>query len=155
MIISNVLRDKDPGIITARETDLVRTAIAKPAEHHVGAVVVEDRWMKVVGLFAEQDLVMALAHHGPKALDLTLDKVMNRLFATCRPADRVEVVLTMMTRGRRRHVLAMEGGHLAGIVSLGDLAKRRLEEKELEANTLRDLARLQDGIEGHHGGSTH
>jgi CBS domain-containing protein len=155
MIISNVLRDKEPGTVTVRETDLVRTAIAKLADHHIGAVVVEDRWMKVVGLFAEQDLVMALAHHGARALDMPLEKVMNRLFATCRPADQVDVVLAMMTRGRRRHVLVMEGEHLAGIVSLGDLAKRRLREKELETDTLRDLVRLQDGMEGHHGGPAH
>jgi signal-transduction protein with cAMP-binding, CBS, and nucleotidyltransferase domain len=43
-----------------------------------------------------------------------------------------------MTRTRNRHVPVVEDGRLCGIVSLGDIVKRRLEDMQLETNVLRD-----------------
>jgi CBS domain-containing protein len=48
-----------------------------------------------------------------------------------------------MTKHRIRHLPILDGGDLAGMVSIGDLVKHRLDQKELEANTLLDIARLR------------
>ena len=48
-----------------------------------------------------------------------------------------------MTLAKVRHLPVIDDGQLKGIVSIGDLVKHRLDEKELEANVLLDLARMR------------
>ncbi len=48
-----------------------------------------------------------------------------------------------MTAHRVRHLPVMEGGELIGLVSIGDLVKHRLDEKEQEAAVLRDITRAR------------
>ena len=52
--------------------------------------------------------------------------------------DGIKDVMGVMTRSRIRHLPVTEAGRLAGIVSIGDVVKNRLEEVELEANVLRE-----------------
>jgi CBS domain-containing protein len=59
---------------------------------------------------------------------------------TCAPTSNVAEVAKTMTANRMRHIPVVEGGRLAGIVSIGDVVKARLDEMELEAGVLRDLA---------------
>ncbi len=62
---------------------------------------------------------------------------------SCRPADRVETAMASMTRAKIRHLPVIADGQLLGIVSIGDLVRQRLEEKELEAGVLLDLSRMR------------
>jgi CBS domain-containing protein len=57
---------------------------------------------------------------------------------TCTPGERVTAVMARMTRHRVRHLPVVDGGRLAGIISIGDVVKYRLDELELEANVLRE-----------------
>ena len=57
---------------------------------------------------------------------------------SCSPQDGVREVMAKLTHRRVRHVPVLEGDELAGIVSIGDIVKHRLEEAELEATVLRD-----------------
>jgi CBS domain-containing protein len=61
---------------------------------------------------------------------------------SCRSSDRVDAVLATMTTARIRHLPVIEDGDLKGIVSIGDLVKHRLDEKELEASVLLDISRM-------------
>jgi len=54
------------------------------------------------------------------------------------PDESVNRVMKLMTHHRVRHILVLRGGELAGIVSIGDVVKHRLEDLELETNVLRD-----------------
>ena len=57
---------------------------------------------------------------------------------TCRPEDTINDVMQKMTSGRFRHLPVVENGKLAGIVSIGDVVKRRIEEVEREADQIRE-----------------
>ena len=57
---------------------------------------------------------------------------------TCMPEERVTAVMVRMTRHRVRQLPVVDGGRLAGIISIGDVVKNRLDELELEANVLRE-----------------
>ena len=57
---------------------------------------------------------------------------------TCQPEETIHDVMQKMTSGRFRHLPVVEGGKLAGIVSIGDVVKRRIEEVEREAEQIRE-----------------
>jgi len=59
--------------------------------------------------------------------------------ATVSPDESVSRVMNLMTHHRVRHIAVLRGGELAGIVSIGDVVRHRLEDLELETNVLRDV----------------
>ncbi len=142
MSISDVLHSKGHHVAKIRTTDTVQTAVRKLADERIGALVVEDQWMRTAGIFSERDFVNAMAEHGSQALTFTVDKLMSAPVVTCGPKDRIETAMAAMTMAKIRHLPVIDNGQLVGIVSIGDLVKSRLDEKALEANVLLDIARL-------------
>ncbi|WP_428484128.1 CBS domain-containing protein [Rhodopila sp.] len=142
MSISDVLHNKPSGVVKVRAADTVQSVITKLAEHRIGAVIVEDQWMRPAGIFSERDFVNATAEHGAQALTFPVERLMSAPMVTCRSTDKVETAMSAMTLARIRHLPVVDGGTLVGIVSIGDLVKHRLDEKALEANVLLDIARL-------------
>jgi len=142
MFISDVLRTKGHHVEKIHPTDSVELAVRKLAEHRIGALVVEDRWMKPIGIFSERDFINAMARDGAAVLGVEVQQLMSRPIRTCHSSDRIDAVLATMTIARIRHLPVMDGNELRGIVSIGDLVKHRLDEKELEASVLLDLSRM-------------
>lgn len=143
MFISDVLRTKGHHVETIHTTDSVETAVRKLSEHRIGALVVADRWMKPVGIFSERDFINAVSRNGAAVLHSEVQQLMSTPILTCRPSDRIDAVLATMTTARIRHLPVIENNELKGIVSIGDLVKHRLDEKELEASVLRDISRMR------------
>jgi CBS domain-containing protein len=142
MSISDVLHGKGHQVVKVRTTDTVEAAVRKLADNRIGAVIVEDPWMRHAGIFSERDFVNAIAEHGAQALSFLVERLMSAPLVTCRSADRVETAMAAMTMAKIRHLPVVDDGKLVGIVSIGDLVKHRLDEKALEANVLLDIARF-------------
>jgi CBS domain-containing protein len=142
MTISDVLRNKGRQVIKATTTDPVRTVVRILRDNDIGAVLVADPWMRPAGVFSERDLTRAIAVRGPSMLDQPVGDHMSTPVVSCRPTDRIDAVLAMMTLGRMRHVPVMKDDTLLGMVSIGDLVKYRLDEKELETGVLLDIVRM-------------
>lgn len=143
MVISDVLGVKGRTVVTASVNDGVGEVVGRLSANRIGAVVVEDQWMHPVGVFSERDFINAVAAHGAAALDLQVRDLMSAPIISCRSSDRVDAVLATMTLHKIRHVPVIDGEALDGIVSIGDLVKHRLDEKELEANVLLDITRMR------------
>ena len=143
MLISDVLHGKGRDVIEVHTTDSVRDAVRKLAAHRIGALVVEDQWMKLAGIFSERDFVNAVADRGAAVLDLPVKELMSAPIISCTSSDRIDAALAKMTVGRIRHLPVIDGGVLKGIVSIGDLVKHRLDEKELEASVLLEISRMR------------
>ena len=143
MFISEVLRTKGHHVEKIHPTDHVELAVRKLAEHRIGALVVEDRWMKPIGIFSERDFINAMARDGAAVLGFEVQQLMSRPIRVCHSSDPIDAVLATMTIARIRHLPVIEGNELKGIVSIGDLVKHRLDEKELEASVLRDISRMR------------
>jgi len=142
MSIADVLYGKGHKVVKVRTTDSVQSAVRKLADERIGAVVVEDQWMRLAGIFSERDFVNAVAVHGPEALTFTVERLMSAPVVTCRSTDHLDTAMAAMTMAKIRHLPVVDSGQLIGIVSIGDLVKHRLDEKALEANVLLDIARL-------------
>ena len=143
MLISDVLRTKGHHVVRIHTVDSVELAVRKLAEHRIGAVVVEDRRMKPVGIFSERDFINAAAKDNAAVFRLQVQQLMSTHIISCRSSDRVDAVLATMTTARIRHLPVIEDKELKGIVSIGDLVKHRLDEKELEASVLLDISRMR------------
>ena len=142
MLIETILEEKGRACATVRPDATVAAAVALLAERQIGAVVVEDLRGGIVGIFSERDLVKLLAGRGPEALLVKVREVMTSPVITCRPADRIEAVMAIMDARRLRHMPVVVDNGLAGMISLRDIARHRLSEKETEAAVLLDLSRL-------------
>ncbi len=141
MLIATILEKKGHQVATLRPDQTVSAAVALMAERRVGAVVIEDK-QTVVGIFSERDLVKLLARNGPSALDQPLRKAMTAPVITCRAEDRLDQVMALMSQRHVRHMPVMDGTSLCGMISIRDLVRHRLEEKELETATLLDISRM-------------
>jgi CBS domain-containing protein len=94
---------------------------------------------KVLGLISEREIVHAFSRYGETAASMPVKEIMQFGVTTVSPDESVNRVMNLMTRHRVRHMPVLRGGNLAGIVSIGDVVKYRLEELELETNVLRDV----------------
>lgn len=143
MLISDVLCAKGRTVVKVAASDSVSDAVHRLAENRIGAVVVEDQWLRLVGVFSERDFINAIASKGAEVLELQVCELMSSPIISCRSSDRVDAVLSAMTLSRVRHVPVIDEELLSGIVSIGDLVKHRLDEKELEAAVLLDITRMR------------
>ncbi len=143
MRIAEVIETKGRAVASVRPTDTVERAVRLLAERRIGAVVVEDQWQSLAGIFSERDLVRRLAQDGPAVLQSEVQRVMTHSVITCHAEDRIDDVLRLMTMNKIRHVPVMDNARLAGIVSIGDLVNYRLLEKQQEAEVLLEIARMR------------
>ncbi|QFU87930.1 CBS domain-containing protein [Amycolatopsis sp. YIM 10] len=130
MRIADVLRSKGSLVATVAPESSVTDLLAGLAEHNVGAMVVLGAEEKVVGIVSERDVVRRLHDRGPELLSRPVSEIMTTLVATCTPEDSVDHLSAVMTERRIRHVPVVVDGRLAGIVSIGDVVKTRLNELE-------------------------
>ena len=98
--------------------------------------------MKPVGIFSERDFVNAIAHDGAAVLGSDVRQLMSSPIISCRSSDRIDAVLADDDPGEGPTRACDRCRVLNGIVSIGDLVKHRLDEKELEASVLLDLSRM-------------
>jgi len=138
MTVKAILSVKGTEVLTIEPTTSLAAAAKLLAERKIGALVVTGPDQRIVGIVSERDIVQELAAHGPAALDLALTEVMTRKVTTCSASDTISSVMERMTAGKFRHLPVLEQGRLAGIVSIGDVVKHRLQEMEREQSALRD-----------------
>ena len=138
MTVKAILSVKGTEVLTIEPTTSLAAAAKLLAERKIGALVVTGPDQRVVGIVSERDIVQQLAAHGPAALDLALTEVMTRKVTTCSASDTISSVMEQMTAGKFRHLPVVEQGRLAGLVSIGDVVKHRLQEMEREQSALRD-----------------
>jgi CBS domain-containing protein len=133
MRIADVLRSKGTDVVTVTATETVGEVLRLLAENNLGALPVVDG-MHLVGIVSERDIVRRLHSHGAGLLSAAVADVMTAEVVTCSPDDQAADLARVMTDRRVRHLPVVIDGALAGIVSIGDLVKVRIDilEKERE-----------------------
>ena len=134
-------RNLGGDIITIEPTADLAAASKLLAKHRIGAVVILGAGDRLAGILSERDIVRALSDQGAAALGLPVGQVMTRNVATCSEDDSVASIMERMTAGKFRHVPVVSNGRLAGLISIGDVVKHRVEEIERESEAMRDYIR--------------
>jgi CBS domain-containing protein len=95
-------------------------AVQEMADRDVGALAVLDKG-HLCGIFSERDYARKIILLGKSSKDTCVADVMSSPATVVTPDDTVDDCLRMMTDYRLRHLIVVEDGHPAGIVSIGDL----------------------------------
>ncbi|MEG3616575.1 CBS domain-containing protein [Isoptericola haloaureus] len=138
MRVTETLRHKGDEVVTVTPGASVRDLLALLAEHRIGAVVVSGDGTHVDGIVSERDVVRRLHHDGDGVLDASVAQLMTVDVHTCRPETPLDDLMAVMTERRVRHVPVLDDGRLVGIVSIGDVVKRRMAEVQAERDQLTD-----------------
>jgi CBS domain-containing protein len=138
MKVSNLLATKGHDVATISQERSVRDAVALLKERGIGALVVTGAKSPIAGMFSERDVVRALANAGEGALDQKVAELMSAEVTVCSTSTELNELMTTMTERRIRHVPVVDDGRLAGLVSIGDVVKARLEELEHDKKDLLD-----------------
>lgn len=136
MRISDILRGKGTEVATVTATTTVTGLLAELAVHNIGAMVVVGADGVPIGIVSERDVVRWLHQQGADVLRRPVAEIMSDVAVTCAPDDPVDDLAALMTDNRVRHVPVLDDGRLAGIVSIGDVVKRRMDELAAERQQL-------------------
>jgi CBS domain-containing protein len=138
MLVRSILQRKGADVVTIDDDATVGEAARTLAKHGIGALVIASDEQGVRGILSERDIVRGLATQGLAVLDAPVGNLMTTVVATCSPDDGLDLLMATMTDQRVRHLPVLEDGRLAGIVSIGDVVKYRVDELQVEAQTLHD-----------------
>ena len=139
MTIESILAHKRDHVVTIGPIATVKSAAERMREQNIAALVVTGLDCIIIGVLSERDIVQAFARYGDRLASMVVKEIMPSNFVAIVPQDSVKRAMNLMTYHRTRHLPVLRDGKLAGIVSIGDLVKHRLDEVELESNVLRDL----------------
>ena len=104
-------------------------ALTVMAEKNIGALIVREG-ERVVGIFSERDYARQVVLRGKASKDTPLRDVMSSRVVFVRPEQSVEDCMALMTDKHIRHLPVLEEAKLIGIVSIGDVVKAVISEKE-------------------------
>ena len=138
MSIESILRRKGADVTTIAPEASIKSAAGWLRAKNIGALVVTSG-DAVLGLISEREIVHAFSRYGETAGSMPVKEIMQQGFTAVSPDESVSRVMNLMSRHRVRHILVLRGGELAGVVSVGDVVRHRLEDLELETNVLRDV----------------
>jgi len=138
MHVKDVLAHKGAAVATVTPGALITEVIAALAEHHVGALVVTSDGRTIEGIVSERDVVRALHTRGAELLGTQVREIMTVNVLTSSPDDEVRSLAKTMTEKRFRHMPVVVDDALAGIVTIGDIVKNRLDQLETKHDQMVD-----------------
>jgi len=127
--VRNILQAKGNAVISVSPETKISTAVELLAEKNVGALVVIKDGV-LVGMFSERDFARATASRGKAAFDCAVKDLMTSVVFTVTPEQSIEECMAAMTAKRIRHLPVFEDRRLIGVVSIGDVVKAIISEKE-------------------------
>lgn len=137
MAVAHILRQKGTSVVTVEPGDSVQTIVDMLSKHRIGAVVVVDGHGGIAGIVSERDVVRAMVGDAASVVTKTAKDIMTSKVRTCSPTDSEADLMQMMTESRIRHLPVVANGRVAGMISIGDVVKLRIESIEREAEEMK------------------
>jgi CBS domain-containing protein len=127
--VRHLLDRKGRALFAIAPEDPVLEAIRMMADHHVGALLVL-RGTELLGILSERDYARKVVLLGRSSADTPVSTIMSSPVVTVSPEHSVQDCMRLMTERRIRHLPVLDGGRVAGMVSIGDLVKAVIEEQQ-------------------------
>ena len=128
--------DSKGGMVLAVDRDAsVFDAISLMAETNVGAVLIREGDV-ICGIFTERDYLQKIVLKSRSSRQTLVGEVMTSPVISADPNDSIKQCMETMTNCRCRHLPVVENEKILGMVSIGDLVKHLLSEKESEIEQL-------------------
>ena len=136
MTVAAILKHKGNRVTSVDPSTTIAQVAIVLAEHRIGAVLVVDEDTHLLGIVSERDIVRCLAANGAGGLAMTAGQLMTKAMQFAHPGTTEAEAMAMMTEGRFRHLPVVERGDLVGMVSIGDVVKSIITQREHEVESL-------------------
>lgn len=133
--VMNVLNSKGRDVLTVSPDTSVREAFEQMENISAGSALVMDG-DSLIGIITERDIIRKVVLEEKKLYKISVKKVMSTDLTTVTPESSLDGCLKLMTEKRIRHLPVLTDGTLCGIVSIGDIVKYLVYEKDFEIKNL-------------------
>jgi CBS domain-containing protein len=137
MTVAAILAEKGRRVVTLTPKATLGEVSRTLAANRIGALILTRADGGIAGIISERDVVRALAAEGGEALAEPASAYMSANVVTCHEEDTIDTVMERMSAGRFRHMPVVKNDRLVGVVSIGDVVKRRIARAESEAAEIR------------------
>lgn len=127
--VQQILRHKGSAFWSVTPDTMVYEALKLLAEKDVGALLVLENG-RLVGIISERDYARKVILKGKSSLDTPVREIMTGRVMCVRPDQSVEECMAMVTEKRIRHLPVVVDDEVVGVVSIGDLVKASIDEKD-------------------------
>lgn len=134
--VQEILQHKGSDVWSIHPEATVHDALVRMSDKNVGALLVIDSGGRLRGIFSERDYARHVIDRAGNLRDIPVSDVMTRQVRGIAPERTVEECMAVMTENRVRHLPVFDGGELTGLVSIGDVVKAVIHEKDFVIDQL-------------------
>jgi len=133
--VKQILDGKGHATWSVAPDSLVYDALQLMADKEIGALLVLEGG-KLVGVISERDYARKVILKGKSSLDTPVKEIMTQDVVWVRPEWTVEECMAVVTEKRIRHLPVLVDDQVVGIISIGDLVKAVIDEKDFTIKQL-------------------
>jgi len=126
--VREILAAKEPTLFTISPDATVFEAVQQMSNRCVGALLVV-RGGELVGILSERDYARKVILEGRSSKSTLVREIMTPKVVYVTPDQTMEACMALMTHKRIRHLPVLDGGKLVGLISIGDLVRATIAEK--------------------------
>jgi CBS domain-containing protein len=134
--VREILLKKGSQIWSVTPETTVFEALKLMAEKGIGALLVKDEMGNPVGVMSERDYARKVILVGKSSRDTLVNDIMSHNVIYVKPERSPEECMALMINKRIRHLPVLENNKLVGFISIGDVVKAVIDEKEFTIDQL-------------------
>jgi CBS domain-containing protein len=135
--VAEILVEKGRGLLKIDADASILEAVEQMVEANVGSLLVTESG-EVAGIVTERDYLRRVVVEGRTDRETPVREIMSSPLIVVTPQTSVDECMALMTDRRIRHLPVVDGGKVAGIVSIGDVVKFQSRQQSFEIQFLHD-----------------
>jgi CBS domain-containing protein len=133
--VSAILQVKGNDVFSVKTDTSLIEVLELMAEKGIGAVLVMDGG-KIAGIFSERDFARNVAKKRTLDLDLPVSELMTKDVFVISSDQTIDECMALMSSTRIRHLPVMDENKLAGLISIGDVVRFSIDDKDLQIQSM-------------------